>query len=135
MSLLSSLSTTATALSAFDRALTVTSNNVSNSQTPGYATQVQGLIAQPFDPAAGLAGGVIVGDVQSSRNEFAEPAVQRAQTSLGTASQQSASLTAVQSALNLSGADGIPAALGNLFQSFSAWSQDPLKASPAAKPS
>lgn len=125
MSLLSSLSTTATALSAFDRALTVTSNNVSNSQTPGYATQIQNLNAQPFDPAEGLDGGVTVGNVESTRNEFAEQAVDRAQTSLGTATQQSSSLTDVQNALNLSAANGIPATLGNLFSSFSSWSQDP----------
>jgi len=125
MSLLSSIYTTASALRAFNQALTVTSNNVSNSQTPGYAKQVQNLDAQPFDPASGLDGGVTLGSVQSTRNEFAEQAVERAQTSLGMASQQSSSLTDVQSALNLSAANGIPAALGNLFSSFSAWGQDP----------
>lgn len=129
MSLLASLSNSSSAMNAFERAITVSQNNVSNASTPGYASQRLDLDAMPFDPAAGLTGGVIAGDVQSSRNEFAEAAVQRAQTSLGTASQQSASLTAVQSALNLSGADGIPATLGNLFQSFSAWSQDPLSES------
>jgi len=129
MSLFSSLSTTATALSAFDRALTVTSNNVANSQTPGYATQVQDLVAQPFDPAEGVDGGVEAGNVQSTRNEFAEQAVDNAQTSLGLATQQTSSLTDVQNALNLSGANGIPATLGNLFASFSAWSEDPENAS------
>jgi len=126
MSLLASLSNTSNTLNAFERAITVAQNNVSNASTPGYASQRLDLNAMPFDPAAGLTGGVVAGDVQSSRNEFAEAAVERAQTSLGTASQQTASLTAVQSALNLSGADGIPATLGNLFQSFSAWSQDPM---------
>lgn len=125
MSLLSSLSTTASALSAFDRALIVTSNNVSNSQTPGYATEIQNLSGQPFNPAEGLDGGVTVGNVESTRNEFAEQAVDSAQTSLGMATQQSSSLTDVQNALNLSAANGIPASLGNLFSSFSAWSEDP----------
>ena len=45
------------------------------------------------------------------------------------ATQQSSSLTAVQNALNLSASNGIPATLGALFQSFSAWSQDPSSAS------
>jgi flagellar hook-associated protein 1 FlgK len=126
MSLLASLTNSSNALRAFDRAIAVTQNNVSNASTPAWASQRLDLIAIPFDPVAGLTGGVIAGDVQSSRNEFSEAAVQRAQTSLGTSSQRSASLTAVQSALNLSGADGIPASLGALFQSFSAWSQDPL---------
>ncbi len=125
MSLLDSLTGSSSALSAYDRALIVTQNNVSNSSTPGYATQILDLDAQPFDPANGLDGGVTAGDVQSTRNEFAEEAVDRAQTSLGTAAQQTASLTAVQTALNLSADNGIPATLGNLFSSFSAWSQDP----------
>lgn len=125
MSLLASLTNSSSTLNAFERAITVTQNNVSNASTPGFVTERLDLNAMPFDPAGGLTGGVAAGDVQSSRNEFAEAAVERAQTSLGTASQQSASLTAVQNALNLSGSDGIPATLGALFQSFSAWSQDP----------
>ena len=125
MSLFSSLNSTAGALSAFDRELTVTQNNVTNSSTPGYATQRQSLDAQSFDPANGLDGGVTVGGLQTTRNEFAEHSVDRAQTALGAASQQSSSLAAVQNALNLSAANGIPATLGNLFSAFSAWSQDP----------
>jgi len=125
MSLLASLTNSSSALNAFDRAVIVTQNNVANASTPGYAAQRLIMNALPFDPAAGVDGGVQAGDVQSSRNEFAEAAVDRAQTSLGTATQQSASLTAVQSALNLSASNGIPATLGALFQSFSAWSQDP----------
>jgi flagellar hook-associated protein 1 FlgK len=126
MSLLASLTNSSSTLTAFERAIEVTQNNVSNASTPNYATQRLDLNAMPFDPLAGLIGGVSAGDVQSLRNEFAEGTVERAQTSLGTASQQSASLAAVQSALNLSASDGIPATLGALFQSFSAWSQDPL---------
>src|SRR5690349_21412772 len=129
MSLFASLSNSSNALSAFDRALTVTQNNVTNASTPGYAAQRLDLNARPFDPASGLDGGVVAGDVQSSRNQFAEAAVSRAQTALGTVSQQSDSLTAVQNALNLSASNGIPATLGNLFQSFSSWSQDPASES------
>ncbi|MBZ5591152.1 MAG: flagellar hook-associated protein FlgK [Acidobacteriia bacterium] len=128
MSLLASLTNSSNALSAFDRAITVTQNNVNNADTPGYATQRLDMSAQPFDPAEGLAGGVRAGDTQSSRNAYGEAAVDRAQTSLGLATQQSSSLTAVQNALNLSAANGIPATLGALFQSFSAWSQDPTSA-------
>src|SRR5579872_2752198 len=125
MSLLSSLSSSSDALSAFDRAIAITQNNVTNASTPGYATQRAILDAQPFDLPAGLSGGVSAGVPQSTRNVFAEAAVDRAQTSLGTASQQAASLGAVQSALGLSDTGGIPATLGNLFSSFSAWSQNP----------
>src|SRR5713101_9173840 len=126
MSLFASLSNSSNALTAFDRALTVTQNNVTNASTPGYAVQRLNLNARPFDPTSGLDGGVEAGDVESSRNQFAEAAVGRAQTALSTVSQQSTSLTAVQNALNLSASNGIPATLGNFFQSFSAWSQDPV---------
>ncbi len=102
---------------------------MANSQTPGYATQIQNLQSQPFEPASGIVGGVALGNVQSSRNEFAEQGVDRAQTSLGMATQQSSSLTGVQNALNLSGTNGIPATLGSLFSAFSAWSEDPQSAS------
>lgn len=125
MSLLSSLTGTSSAMSALDQALVVTQNNVANSSTPGYASQTLDLDAMPFDPAAGLDGGVTAGDVQSSRNEFAEQAVDSAQSALGLATQQSTSLTAVQNALNLSATNGIPASLDNLYASFSAWSEDP----------
>ena len=125
MSLLSSLTGSSSAMSALDLALITTQNNVTNSSTPGYATQTLNMDAMPFDPANGLDGGVIAGNVQSSRNEFAEEAVGRAQTALGTATQQTTSLTAVQNALNLSATNGIPATLDNLYASFSAWSEDP----------
>src|SRR5690349_6922102 len=125
MSLLASLVNSSSALKAFDQALTVTQNNVNNASTPDYATQRMNLNPLPFDPANGVSGGVRAGEVESTRNQFAEAAVSRAQTSLGTVSQQSASLTAVENALSLSASNGIPAALGDLFTSFSAWSQDP----------
>jgi flagellar hook-associated protein FlgK len=97
--------------------------------TPGYASQSLSLNALPFDPGAGLLGGLRAGDLASSRNQFAEAAVRRQQESLGTASQQSASLGTIESALDLSSTSGIPAALGNLFGSFSAWSVSPASGS------
>jgi flagellar hook-associated protein 1 FlgK len=51
--------------------------------------------------------------------------VRRQQESLGSAAQRSASLGTVESALDLSATSGIPATLGDLFASFSAWSLDP----------
>ena len=129
MSLLSSLLSSAGALSVYDRAVTVVQNNVANVSTPGYASQSLRLNALPFDPGAGLLGGLRAGDLASSRNQFAEAAVRRQQESLGTASQQSASLGTIESALDLSSTSGIPAALGNLFGSFSAWSVNPASGS------
>ena len=61
--LLSSLRSTAGALRVFERALTVTQNNVSNASTPGYAVQRLSLQAADFEPSLGLLGGVRAGEV------------------------------------------------------------------------
>jgi flagellar hook-associated protein 1 FlgK len=125
VSILSSLSSAATALEAFDQALDVTQNNVSNSQTPGYASQTQVLDAMAFDPGDGSTGGVSVGHVISSRDQYAEQAVRQQNVLLGQAQQNVTSFTALQSLFDVSGNSGIPYALNNLFSSFSAWAQTP----------
>ena len=123
--LLSSLVSTAGALNAFDRALAVTQNNVANSSTPGYVRQEQMLEALPFDPSGGLSGGVTAGEVQSARDQFADQAVRRETTLLGQAQQDVSSLGSLNSLFDISGKSGIPKALSDLFNSFSAWAQSP----------
>ena len=118
--LLASLLSSSGALQAYDRVLEVTQSNVANASTPGYAKQVQSLYAMPFDPEQGTTGGVRDGEVQSARDEYAEQAVRRQVTALGDADQRVNSLTAIQSGFDISGDTGIPNALNQLFQSFSA---------------
>ena len=118
MSLFTSLRSAAASLSAFDQALSVTQDNVSNASTPGYAKQQVTLEALEF-------GGVRAGPVTSARDQFAEQAVRRQVTSWGYSQQQSETLSALQSVFDISGASGLPSALSNLFQSFSSWSQAP----------
>ncbi len=125
MSLLSSLMTTASALSAYDQVLSVTQNNVVNSSTPGYAKQTMSLEAEKFDPSEGYSGGVLAADMQSSRNDYDEQAVRQQNTLLGESTQNVNSLTSLQSYFDISGNSGIPAALNSLFQAFSAWGQTP----------
>jgi flagellar hook-associated protein 1 len=125
MSLLASLLSSSSALSVFDRAVSVAQNNVTNATTPGYASQRLGLDALALDPFQGLLGGLRAGDLESARNEFAEAAVRRQQESLGSTGQQAATLQSIEGALDLSGTSGIPATLSNLFQSFAAWSVTP----------
>jgi flagellar hook-associated protein 1 len=114
----------ANALNAFDQVLQVTQNNVANASTPGFAKQSLQLLAEPFQPP-GLLGGVAAGTVESARDEFAEQAVRRETTALGQQQQLAASLTSLQSVMDVSGNTGIPYALNNFFQSISAWSQTP----------
>ena len=123
--LLASLTVSANALQAYSQVLQVAENNVANASTPGYAAQTQTLEAMSFDPALGDGGGVRAGVVESSRNEYAEQAVRDQTVLLGAASQNVSSLTGLQTTFDISGTTGIPYALNNLFQAFSAWGQSP----------
>jgi flagellar hook-associated protein 1 FlgK len=123
--LFAALRASGNALDVFGRGLDVAQNNVSNSSTPGYARQRLTLQPAPFDPAHGLVGGVRAGDVQSSRDEYAESAVRGQTELLGRAQQIAASLGPVESSFDVTGNTGIPAMLTALFNSFSAWSVAP----------
>lgn len=123
--LLATLTVSANALDAYSQVLQVAQNNVANASTPGYAAQTQTLDAMYFDPEQGDGGGVKAGVVQSSRNEYAEQAVREQNVLLGAASQNVSSLTSLQTTFDISGNTGIPFALNNLFQAFSAWGQSP----------
>ncbi|HYW44149.1 MAG TPA: flagellar hook-associated protein FlgK [Bryobacteraceae bacterium] len=123
--ILATLGSSAGALDAIDQVLQVTQNNVANASTPGYAKQSLVLEAMPFDLTTGATGGVRAGQVQSSRDQYAEQAVRSQTTLLGNAQQNVTSLTSLQSLFDVTGQSGIPLALNNLFQSFSAWAQSP----------
>ena len=109
--LLSALDSAANAISVFQKALSVTSNNISNSSTPGYVEQTAQLEALPFDTAAGVGGGVTSGPVQNARDIYAEQAVQSATSNLGFWQQQVSTLQPVQGGFDVTGQTGIPAAL------------------------
>src|SRR5690349_3622795 len=122
--LLAMLYNSASALDAYQRVLGVSQSNVANSSTPGYAKQLLRLNALPFDPSRGLPGGVEAGQMESTRNEYAEQAVRRQTTQLGQQQQAATSLTALQAIFDISGTTGIPNALNQFFQSVSAWGQN-----------
>ena len=125
VNLLAGIGVAASALDAFTQVLQVVQNNVANASTPGYAAQTQTLDALPSDVAMGDTGGVKAGIVESSRNEYAEQSVRQQNALLGEASQNVSSLTSLQTIFDISGNSGIPYALNNLLQSFSAWGQSP----------
>jgi flagellar hook-associated protein 1 len=68
---------------------------------------------------------VALGQIVSSRDEYAEQAVQQQTTLLGQAQQDVTSLTAMQSQFDVTGSSGISAAFNSLFSAFSAWGQTP----------
>lgn len=130
---MSSLSATllgaSSALDALQYALNVSQNNIDNASTPGYAKQTVDLQADPFDPAAGLGGGVSQGPLIDSRDLLAESDVWLQAGAQGDSSAQSSALTEVQNALPVSAGSGIPAALTTFFSDISAWSAAPTSAS------
>jgi len=123
--LMTSLLDTASALKAYEGALAVTQNNVTNANTAGYAKQRASLEAMPFDLTVGMPGGVSLGLTQSSRNGFAEQAVRDQQTALGYYQQKASDLSPLQNYFSLSSSSGIAPAISNLFQSFSQLSVNP----------
>ena len=124
-SITSTLLTSAGALDAYSEALSVVQNNVANASTPDYASQSISLEPLEFNPTTGYPGGVRAGQIVSSRNEYAEQAVQQQTTLLGQAQQDVNSLTSMQSLFDVTGSSGISAAFNSLFSAFSAWGQTP----------
>ncbi|MDQ6666038.1 MAG: flagellar hook-associated protein FlgK [Acidobacteriota bacterium] len=124
-SLFASLGSSTGTLTAFERVLDVTQNNVSNASTPGYAAQRATLEAQSLDPSQGFPGGVASVEITSTRDQYADRSVRGQVSSLGYAQQQTTSLTGIQSNFDITGQSGIPGALSGLLQSFSALSVSP----------
>jgi flagellar hook-associated protein 1 FlgK len=127
-SIMSSMLSAANAMDVYTQALDVVQNNVSNASTPDYARQTATFEALPFNLSQGDTGGVTAGQIESSRDEYAEQAVQQQTGLLGKAQQDVSSLTAVQSQLSVTGSSGISAAFNSLFAAFSAWGQSPTSA-------
>ena len=124
-SLSAALHSASGSLDVLEQTMAVLQNNVTNASTPGYVTQTPTFIADSFDPSAGLSGGVQAGAVESSRNQYAEESVWNQNQLAGSATQQSTSLSSLDSVFDVSGQSGVPAALSNLYSAFSAWSTTP----------
>jgi flagellar hook-associated protein 1 FlgK len=128
-SLTSALLGSSRSLDAFQFALNVTSGNIENASTPGYATQAVNLIAEPYDTGTSVAGGVFAGPSVDSRDLLAEREVWQQAGLQGDASAQSDALAAVQNAMPIGSGAGIPAALNTFFSDVSAWSVAPTSGS------
>jgi flagellar hook-associated protein 1 FlgK len=126
-SLFSALNSASSALDAFQRAVDVTQNNVSNVNTIGYAAQVPTFQAESFQSTNGLSGGVVE-QTQDTRNQFADTAVQQQLSQQGLYQQLQSSLAPLQNVFDVSSSSAIPSALNQLFQSFSQWSTQPSNA-------
>mgnify|MGYP005815610187 CR=1 FL=1 len=123
--LFASLHSAADALGVYERALTVSQNNITNASTPGYAKQRLQFQAKSFDPAGGLSGGVTAGPIVSSRDPMLESSVRQRSSDYGRASQNAATLEQLEPILGVTDGAAIPGSLSKLFQSFSALSVTP----------
>jgi len=123
--LFSALKTSAGALDTFERVLDVIQSNVANSSTPGYARQSLPLETLPMNSTGTLPGGVTAGEMQSARDQYAEQNVRQQFSAQGTLEQTSQSLSNLELNFNVSTDSGVPGALNQLLQDFSAWSVTP----------
>jgi flagellar hook-associated protein 1 FlgK len=124
-SLLAALANGGNALRQFERAVTLTQTQVVNASTPGYAAQQLRFEAMPFAPESGLYGGVRVGAIESTRDEFAEAAVRRQASNLGYHAQSVITLSSVEASFDIGDDGGVPASMQKLFDAFGSWSQSP----------
>ena len=118
-SLFSGLHIVANTLTAYQRALDVTNNNVSNANTPGYAKQTAQLAALDFDSSTAGGGGSHFAGTVDSRDEFAESNVWQAVSSESEAQQRASGYAGIEAIFPVDGASGISAALNGFFQTIS----------------
>jgi flagellar hook-associated protein 1 len=123
--LFTSLFNASGALQVYGRVFNVIQNNIANAHTPGYALQDQSLVAQAFNPAEHLTGGLMAGPLISARSQYLERAVRYQQEQLGTAQQKSADLSRIEPLFDLSGQSGVPGAFSRFFDTFSQLSVNP----------
>jgi len=129
MSLMASLRANAGALRAFEKVLETCQNNVANASTAGYARQRVDLVANPFQPADGAAGGVTARSPVSERNQYAEQNVRRQVQLLGYEAAREEILGTIESAFDVSGESGLSGALNDLWSAFSTWADAPSSSS------
>ena len=116
---------TAQAQQVYTRALNVLQTNIANVNTPGYASQTPGFINLPFNPDAGLPGGLTFGPLQNTRSIYSEQAVQDQQGNLNQNQQLTSDLQRLNATFDLNSTSGIPSTLSKLFNSFSTLSVSP----------
>ena len=123
--LLASLLSSAGTLEAYGRVLETAQNNVSNASTPGYAKQSISLHALAFDPAAAPPAACGRVNCRTRATNTPRPRCGRRPRRSGYQDQTVNSLTEIEARFDISGNSGIPLALNNMLQSFSAWATTP----------
>jgi flagellar hook-associated protein 1 len=124
-SLFAGLHIASNALDAFQHAINVTSNNVTNASTPGYARQQVVLSADSFDSISTVGGGVSYAGTVDSRDEYAERSVRQSLSQQGEATQRATDYARLQQIVPIDGTSGISTALDGFFSAFSSLTTAP----------
>lgn len=117
--LLGSLTSAATSMTSYEKAIEVVQNDTVNVNTPGYVRQSATFESLPFSLQGALSGGVRIGDLISSRDEYSEHNVQVQQTALSLSSSVASHLSAIEPAFDLQSTTGVAGSINTLFSSFS----------------
>ena len=117
--LLTSYSSAANSMRTYEKAMEVVQNDTVNSNTPGYVRQSVSFTSLAFDVNNSQAGGVTIGAVVSSRDEFAERSVQIQQTAYSMSSTIALQLAQLQPLFDLQSTTGVAGSLNTLYASFS----------------
>ncbi|MEZ5400948.1 MAG: flagellar hook-associated protein FlgK [Bryobacteraceae bacterium] len=123
--LLSSLVTVADSMRTVQKAIDVSSNNVTNANTPGFVRQDLSLVAKRFELDHALPGGVGDQGLISSRRAFLELGVYEQAGREGRYAQLTSNLERLEPLLDVTAQGGVSGALDNLFAAFSQWSVNP----------
>lgn len=124
-SLFTGLRIASNALDAFQHAINVTSTNVTNASTPGFARQQVVLEAKSFDAYTAVGGGVGYAGMVDSRDEYAERSVRQSVSQQGEASQRAIDYTRLEPIFPVDGTSGIAPALNAFFRAFSSLTTAP----------
>jgi flagellar hook-associated protein 1 FlgK len=122
-----SLAISTQALEAQEAAISITSNNIANSTTPGYSRETVDLTESAPTQQDGvlIGGGVTLQGYDSVRDQLLNLQIQSAAAQQGSANAQASALQTVQTLVASSDTGSLSADLSSFFSSVSALSASP----------
>jgi len=127
MSLNSVLQIGASGLSAYQTAISVTGENISNVNTAGYSRQTAVLETAPQSSSGGLSlgNGVSVVSIQRSYDAVLQKELANAQTDQGYDTTKSTALQEIEPSFNEVSTDGLGTSISNFFNSWQDLTSNP----------
>lgn len=125
-----SIGSLSSALSAFQRAIDVTGSNIANANTAGYSRRkvnMSSLNDVTFwqNGPRSVGSGVSIASINRVRDSFVDKNASRSQSLYGEAQARAQHLASLEGIFGEPSSEGISAALGKVFDSFSALGANP----------